>query len=137
MDIFFTNPNDTPLGPDEIRIRTLEAQPYPDNRRVKVSFEITPFLKRPNFEIFLNNSFGEQVSQFAVVEAIENTMDFTMHIREAKPGGEYTLTMNLYYADIPEPEELADEEDGPLLKDLLIQNKKIIDTRTIRIEIPT
>lgn len=136
MDIFFTDPNDTPLPPEEIKIRTLEAQPYPDNRRVKVTFEITPFLKRPNFEIVLLNAKEKQVSQFAVVEAIDNKMDFTMHIREANPSGEYRLTMNLYYADLPEPEELADEEDGPLLKDLLIQNKKIIDTRTIKIEIP-
>ena len=137
MDIFFTNPNDTPLPPDEIHIRKLEYQLYPDNRRVKVTFEISAFLKRPNIEILLTNQDGKQVSQFSVVEAIETNMDFTLHIRESNPSGTYTLTMNLFYADLPEPEELEKEPDDVLLKDLIIKNKQIKDTQTLTFELPT
>jgi len=131
MDIFFDDPNDAPVHPDKVKIRKLEAQAYEDNRRVKVSFEISPFIKRPNIEITVTNQDGQHVSQFSVVEAIENKMDFTLHLREPNPGGEYQITMDVFYADLPEPEELDDQEDGPLLKDLLIENKKIVDTQQI------
>jgi hypothetical protein len=114
-----------------VEIRKLEVQPYKDNRRVKVTFEITPFIKRPNIEIAVKNQKGLQVSQFSVVEAIEHKMDFTLHLREPNPGGEYQLSMEVFYADLPEPEELDDHEDGPLLKDLLIENKKVVAAQKI------
>lgn len=135
MDIFFTDPNDTPVPPDKMEIRKLEVQLYEDNRRVKVSFEISPFVKRPNIEIAVANQQGQQVSQFSVVEAIENKMDFTLHLREPNPSGEYKLTMEVFYADLPEPEDM--DEDGPLLKDLLIENKVIVAAQTISFQTNT
>ncbi|MEN8172069.1 MAG: hypothetical protein ABFS03_04235, partial [Chloroflexota bacterium] len=62
MDIFFTDPNDIPLPPDEVHIRKLSAEPWPDKKRVHVNLEISPFQKRPSGEIILTDSDGEEAA---------------------------------------------------------------------------
>jgi hypothetical protein len=100
MDIFFADPDAVPLPPDEMEILALEAEPYPDARRVALRFRITPFQRRPNIEITLSNAAGQSVATLSVVEATEASMDFTMHIREPNPAGEYRASMRLFYADL-------------------------------------
>ena len=41
MDIFFQDPGAIPLPPDDVKIVELRAEPWPDNRRVKVYLERT------------------------------------------------------------------------------------------------
>lgn len=107
MDIFFSDPNDIPLPPDELKIRMLEVDPYPDQRRIAVRFEITPFQKRPNIEVAIFNADERKVSELSVVEAMDHKMDFTMHLREANPAGIYTVRMRLFYTNLD-----AFEHDG-------------------------
>ncbi len=114
MDIFFHDPNVVLLPPDEMRILSLEAQPYPDGLRVAINVEVTPFQQKPNLEIDLTNESGEAVASVSVVEIIETKLDFTLHIREPDPQGEYTATLKLYYTTIDEGEE--SEEDKALEK---------------------
>ncbi len=130
MDIFFENPNDKPVPPEEMVIRSLTAQPYEDGRRIKVDFEITPFLERPNLEIDIHNQDGKLAATLSVVEAIENKMTFTMHLREAQPTGEYTLSMVLFYTDLSP----MDEEESTI-KDILIENKRVLDSQQTKFNI--
>ncbi|HAY85100.1 MAG TPA: hypothetical protein DCY42_09315 [Chloroflexi bacterium] len=124
MDIFFTNPNDVPVPPEKMGIRELKATPYADGKRVAIEFEITPFQQKPNIEIGILNRDHEEVSSLSVVEAIENTMSFTLHLREPRPHGEYQVKMQLFYTDL---KSLDDEEDK-LIKDLLLENKRHVVT---------
>lgn len=114
-----------------MEIRKLEVQPYEDRHRVRIDFEISPFLQRPNIEIIVINQNGQQVSQFSVVEAIENKMEFTLHLREPNPAGVYTLEMQLFYTDLTGLED----EEGPPIKDMLLENKKIVTSRAITFQI--
>ena len=41
MDIFFEDPDDVPVPPQEVEIRELKAQPYPDGRRVSIHYHIS------------------------------------------------------------------------------------------------
>lgn len=100
MDIFFADPDEVPVPPDEMRIRSLEAAPYPDGRRVAVRFEISAFQQRPNIEVRIFNAHERIVADLSVVEAMENKMDFTMHLREPEPIGRYRLTMRLFYTNL-------------------------------------
>lgn len=125
MDIFFSDPEDMPVPPDKVEIRTLTASPYEDGRRVAVDFEITPFQQRPNIEITVTNQEDSQVSTFSVVEAIENQMSFTLHLREANPGGRYHLHMQVFYTDM---ESLEEGDDKSLIKDILLENKQVVAT---------
>jgi len=132
MDIFFTNPDDVPLPPDKMEIRELSAVPFEDGKRVSVEFEITPFQQRPNLEITVFNQESRIVSSLSVVEAIENKMTFTLHLKEPKPTGHYQVAMELFYAEL----DKIDEDEDSLIKDIVLQSKKIIATTETSFEIP-
>lgn len=131
MDIFFSDPNDVPVPPEEVKIRELQAKPYSDGRRVGVRFHITPFLKRPNVELAIHDSAGEEIANLSVVEAIENQMTFTMHLRGEPSRGEYTLTMRLFYTEL---EELENGEEPIDLTHALEGVAQVVDTAEIQFD---
>lgn len=122
MDIFFNDPSDIPMPPDEIEIRELAAVPNQDGSRVSVTIEISPFQERPNIEITVTNQKGKLAASFSVVEAIENRMEFTLHLREKEPHGKYTISMEVFYTDLSS----LDEPEGPPIKETLAQSKKVV-----------
>ena len=132
MDIFFNDPSDVPLPPDQIEVRELTGQPNQDGSRVLVRFEVTPFQERPNIEITLTNQAGEQVAGFSVVEAIENKMDFTLHLREPQSKGDYELSMQVIYTDL----SIFDEAEGPPIQETLARSKRVVASAqtTVKIE---
>lgn len=97
MDIFLRDPNEVPLPPPEVRIRQLLAAPWPDNRRVRVVLELTPFQKRPNCEIRVLDDQNQEVANLSIVEAIDPKMEFTLHLRVAEPAGHFTASAVVYY----------------------------------------
>lgn len=111
MDIFLNDPDDIPVPREEVRVRQLQAEPWPDNRRVRIRLEITPFLERPNGEIKIFDPGGEEVASLAIVETIAARMEFTMHLRGELRSGEYTAAAAVYYAG-PD-ESAAGEGSGP------------------------
>lgn len=114
MDINFHDPTDIPLPPDEVRIRELRAEPWPDNRRVRVRLELTPFQKRPNGEILITDENGVEVASFSIIESIDYKMDFTIHLRESKPAGQFTVSTTIFYyedEDIPPNDESSSEKE--------------------------
>jgi hypothetical protein len=131
MDIFFNDPNDVPLPPDQIEIRELSAKPNQEGSRVLVKFEISPFQQRPNIEISVSNQAEKEVASLRVVEAIENRMDFTLHMRETQPRGSYTLSMQVFYTDL----STLDEPEGPPIKETLAKSQKVVATAQISFEI--
>src|SRR5512135_1608998 len=100
MSFFFNIPDDPdiiPLPPEDVRIRQLTAEPYPDGRRVRVNLELTPFQQRPSLEVTLRDQDAEEVSSVSVVEPMSWKIEFTMHVRRDPPHGTYTLVARLYY----------------------------------------
>ena len=110
MDIFFTDPNEVPLPPDEMRIRALRAEVWPDGRRVKVSLEVEPFQKRPNLEISILNVNGQEIAHTSIIESIERHIEMTLHLRGADLSGPFSISAVLFYTDI---EEQLDPETEP------------------------
>ena len=103
MDFFFPEDNLDRATPEETRITSLSAEPYPDGRRLHVNIEMTPFQKRPHLEITLNNGDGEETASVSVVEPLTWKIEFTMHIRgELK--NPYSLDAKLFYPDGPSTE---------------------------------
>lgn len=133
-DIFFTNIDEAPVPPEEVRIRELTAQPRTDGVRIKVHFALTPFQRRPNIEVAITNTEGRQVAAFEVVEAIDPKMDVTMHLREARPSGRYRLSMSVFYADIESqaPANGSQASAG----DLLAKARQVVDQRQIEFNVP-
>ena len=133
QDIFFTDAGEAPVPPDEVRIRLLEAVPRADGHRVDVRIEITPFQQRPNVELIIRNDAGEETATLSVVEAIDAAMDFTMHLREAKTGGLYTLEMRVFYADIEAYE--AEEGVETATAEILERASQVVDQRQVDFKI--
>jgi hypothetical protein len=121
MDIFFQDPSAIPLPPDEVKIVKLRAEPWPDKQRIKVHLELTPFLKRPNGEISLIDAHGVQIASVDIIESIETSMDFTLHLRGVEPAGDFIVSALIYYIEDPfsSGEEVAD--------DLFTQNRLVVD----------
>jgi len=96
---FFDSVEAAPLPPEEVRLTSLSAEPYPEGGRVRVSLEMTPFQKRPWLELVMVDSLGEEVASADIIEPLNFKIELTMHIRRAEPAGKYKLIARLYYPE--------------------------------------
>lgn len=103
MDFFFPEDNLNRMTPEETRISSLSAEPYPDGYRVRVNIQVTPFQKRPHIEVTLKDSNGDEIASTSIVEPLSWKLEFTMHIR-GELNNPYTLDAKLYYPDGPSAE---------------------------------
>lgn len=129
MDIFFHDPNDIPLPPEEVHIRDFRAQPYPDGRRIRVYLELSPFQQRPSGEITITNEVGQIVATTNFIETVDPKMDMTIHLRDYKDGGEFTILAEIYYQ-----EKLEDNQEGTI-PSFELQERKIVYQSSITFEI--
>jgi hypothetical protein len=111
VDIFFNDPTDIPLPPDEVRIRHFEVNPWSDGRRVRVYLEVTPFQKRPNGEISITNAGGDELANISIIETMDPKMEFTLHLRGAELRGPYTVSAYIFYYE--ESADTSAEDDLP------------------------
>lgn len=125
MDIFFQDPSEIPLPPEEVRIRELSAEPWPDGRRVHVYLEVDPFQQRPSAELVILDAQKEQISHASIIQSMTRKMELTMHLRPAPGPGEYQLNVTLFYTDpIPEPKE-GETEPPKLPESRTVDNRSI------------
>jgi hypothetical protein len=85
MDLHFVEPDETPVPPEQIRVRRLVLHPMPDGRRVRVQLELTPFLERPTVDVTVTDSSGDTVAATSIIETVDHELEFTLHLR--RPGG--------------------------------------------------
>jgi hypothetical protein len=133
MDIFFHDPEDIPLPPEEVRIRDFRAQPYPDGRRIRIYLEVTPFQQRPSGEITIFNPAGEPAASASIIETITKQMEMTMHLRGTAMAGTHTIVAEIFYED-PPPEPDTDESID--LSNYTNPPKMFVDKMEIQFEIP-
>ena len=100
MDFFLPEDHLQRAIPEETRITSLNATPYPDGYRLRVNIEMTPFQKRPHLEVVLNDANHEEVASTSIVEPLGWKIEFTMHIR-GELNNPYTLEATLFYPDGP------------------------------------
>jgi hypothetical protein len=100
MDFFFPEDHLDRATPEETRITSLSAEPYPDGYRLHVNIEMTPFQKRPHLEVTLKDGNGDEVASASVVEPLTWKIEFTMHIR-GELLNPYTLEAKLFYPEGP------------------------------------
>ena len=124
MDLFFADPTEIPLPPDDVKILSLSIDPYPDGRRVRVFLELTPFQKKPHGDIFIINKVGDVVAGTSFIEAVTTKFEMTLHLRPIDPNGEYQASATLYYSI-----EVDDDVEGD--RQLVRSEKKIIDHKTV------
>ena len=106
MDFFFPEDNLTRAVPEETKILSLSAEPYPDGYRLHVHMEVTPFQKRPYIEVILTDKDGNEVASSSIVEPLSWKLEFTMHVR-GEINNPYTLHAKLYFPDGPSQEPVT------------------------------
>jgi hypothetical protein len=97
------------LPPDQVRIRGINIEPWPDGKRIRVGVTLTPFEKQPNLELSLYNSQGIEIANAMIIETMLPKLVITLHIREADPSGKYRLLGKLSYADLGVTQEMENE----------------------------
>jgi hypothetical protein len=106
MEFFLNDPNVKRLPPNETRLLELRANPYPDQKRIRVVLELTPFQKRPYIELFLADSTGDTASTANIVEPVGWKLELTLHVRTAPADGNLTLLAILSYPELGEIDRL-------------------------------
>ncbi|MBL8046471.1 MAG: hypothetical protein JNL09_08020 [Anaerolineales bacterium] len=105
---FYEDPEDIPqpMPREDVRFESVQTEPYPDGRRVKLTFKLKPFIERPSVEAWVTNASGHMVATLSLIEAMDQEFDFTVHLRGPQPTGLHTLHLELFYvADVEKPDE--------------------------------
>lgn len=76
-----------------VSIRKLRAIPLPDMKRVTVEMELSPFAEHPDLDISVLSPQGEAVANLFVVEARDQVMALTLHLRQPEPAALYTARL--------------------------------------------
>jgi hypothetical protein len=106
MDFFFPQDDLQRLAPEATRIESLDAEPYADGQRVRVSIKITPFQVRPYIEMILLDGEGDEVATASIVEPMSWKLELTMHLRGAS-ANPFTLEARLFYPDGPQAQPVS------------------------------
>ena len=106
MDFFLPEDNLQRATPEETRITSLTAEPYPDGERVRVDIKMTPFQTRPFLEVSLTDANGVEIATASIVEPMSWKLEFTMHLRGAN-ANPFKLEEKLFYPDGPHAEPVA------------------------------
>ncbi len=100
--IMFNELLDKAAPPEEVQVERLEAQVAPDGRRVRTHIRLTMYRFRPHLVVSLLDPEGSTVAELDIIEPMSPAMDFTLHVREPRPG-DYTLRVVVRY---PTPEHM-------------------------------
>jgi hypothetical protein len=119
MNLFFLDPNEIRLPPEEVRLREVRITAQPDSGRVKIHIKLTPFLKRPDISVAITNAAGIEAARITILETMLAKLEFTMHLREPQQGCEYTVETVVYYQKTPQPsaEEVEIQLPDPTIVD--------------------
>ncbi len=103
MNLFLQDPNEIRLPPEAVRVLKVQITPQPQNKRVKVHLELTPFLKRPNIEVMVLSADGTEVGHTSILETMQSKLEFTIHLRQDATSDELNLQTTVYYQKLPVP----------------------------------
>jgi hypothetical protein len=139
MDIFFQEPDAIPLPPADVRIKRLEAEPWPDGRRVRVRLELTPFQQRPNAELIIADQDGQEAASISIIESMDRMIELTMHLRGLAPRGLaprglYRLSAVVFYREAPPPS--GAESESPAEIDLAQGEPIVVDRAQVEFSLP-
>jgi len=103
MDIELGQGSDVPRMPSDVRFRRVTAEPFVDRQRVKLTYELSPFLQRPNVEILLEGPPGTVLGAVTIIETMDSRFSLTVHLRADPPAeGRFDVISTLGYEGLPE-----------------------------------
>lgn len=130
MEIFFQDPSEIPLPPDEIRIKEFSIKEWLDKVRIKIFIKIDKFQQRPNIDVLILSIDGrDEYSVTSIVGLVTQEIELIIHFRGSHEPGEYLLRSILFYTtQSPLINETSFEK--PSISNKIIDQKDIIFTST-------
>lgn len=98
--LLFEPPDENAAAPEAVRIERLDVRPL-DERRVAVTWTLTPYRFRPHLALRVCDAAGEEVASMDIIEPPLPHQEITLHLPPHP--GEYTLTLEVRY---PTPEHM-------------------------------
>ena len=103
MEFYIDNPNILRYPPSDTRLHDLRAKLDSDGKRLRVAVELLPFQQRPDIELSLTDSTGNEVASTSIIEPVNWKLELTLHIRKTVlTVGKYFLTAGLFYPGLGE-----------------------------------
>lgn len=99
MELPIVDPDQVPLPPEEVRIRAVNVEPYPDGRRLRLKIELTPFQAPPNLEVWVENVDEERIAHTNIIGTMTPQMSLTMHLKGKNVVGVHRLWLMLSYEE--------------------------------------
>ena len=99
MELPIVEPGEIPVPPDEVRIRAVVIDIYPDGRRIRVQIELTPFQSPPNLELWVENDKGDRLAHTNIIGATSAAMTLTLHLKAEETLGSHRLWLSLSYEE--------------------------------------
>ena len=114
MFIQIEDPSDLPRPPEEVKVRSLDIEPYPDGRRLRVSMELTPFLEPPDLAIRVLDEQGGEAADVSIISAQQTRLSLTVHLRSRELEGDYTVEAVIMYEDLGQVNRIERVIEWPL-----------------------
>ena len=99
MELPLVDPSETPVPPEEVRIRSVSVRPYSDRRRLGITLEVTPFQESPDIDVVAKNEQGDVIASASIIGAVANRLSLTLHLRIHPPSGRGRIWVALKYQD--------------------------------------
>lgn len=85
--------------PGPITIDQLVAEPYPDQRRIRVKVDLSGEGQRPNLEFICSDESGYELARSVIVEVLTAHTEFTMHLKGNPPQGPILMSCRAYFEE--------------------------------------
>ena len=102
MFIQIEDPSDLPRPPEEVHIRAIAIDPYPDGQRLRVTIELSPFLQPPDLNLRVLDVDGQEMAELSIIEAHQTTLGLTVHPRGPDKRLPHRLEASVHYEDLGE-----------------------------------
>ena len=99
MLIQIEDPSDLPRPPEEVQVRALEVDPYPDGQRLRVLIELTPFQEAPDLSVRVLNAEGQEVADLSIIGAHQPALGLTVHLRSPAIQDPHTIDASIHYEE--------------------------------------
>ncbi len=102
MFIQIEDPSDLPRPPEEVHIRAIAIDPYPDGQRLRVTVELSPFMEPPDLSLRVLDAEELEIAELSIIGAHQTTLGLTVHLRGAEKSLPYRLEASVHYEDLGE-----------------------------------
>ena len=107
MFIQIEDPSDLPRPPEEVSVRAIQVDPYPDGQRLRVTIDLTPFLEAPDLVLRVLDANETELAEVSIIGAHQPTLGLTVHLKKQTQQYPYSLDASVRYEELGEVNQFS------------------------------